>query len=95
MGWPQVSQGKAVGDHAAGAESLSPSGQETLPDPAWKPINPARFSIANWDKYLLISRPLNCALAAVSEQIGDAALPQLNRVSIYSYVGETLHYLVY
>lgn len=47
MGWPQVSQGDATGDHAAWAGSLSPSrlrGWETLPNPAWKRINRAQFS---------------------------------------------------
>lgn len=53
------------------------------------------FHTVNWEKYLLISRPPNCALVAVSEQIGSAALLQFNRVSIYSCVGEKLHYLVY
>lgn len=47
------------------------------------------------EKELFQSRALDCALAAVSEQIGDAALPRFNRVSVYSCVGETLHYLAY
>lgn len=38
---------------------------------------------------------MDCALAAVSEQIGDAVLLQFNRVSVYSCVGETLYYLAY